>query len=118
MDASQLAETAREQLSLAYELTKPALLAAFAKISGATELLEPLTARVLVLQVQLHDYVVRLAAVPWLRELLEGISEIGAVQDVTHVALGQRKLAPDAWREGFRSLIALRSRCYGSSCSS
>lgn len=96
MDVGQLAETAKEQLLVAYELSKPALLAASAKLSGATELMEPLGAKVMALQAQLHDYVVRLAAVPAMRELLESISEVGAVQDVTHAALGQRKLTPAA----------------------
>ena len=63
-------------------------------------------------QAQLQDYIVRLAAIPAVQMPLEYIAEahfvsqmcepimsfckVGIVQDVSHAALGQRKMSPEA----------------------
>ncbi|CAE7033808.1 unnamed protein product [Symbiodinium natans] len=46
-------------------------------------------------QAQLQDYIVRLAAIPAIQGPLEYIAEVGIVQDVSHAALGQRKMSPE-----------------------
>lgn len=112
MDVAHYADALKEQLLTAWAVAKPTALAAsdaaLSAASGAADLLEPMSAKVMVAQalcssecphhmkgstlvvadvmrpsshwslhcqVQLHDYVVRLSAVPAVQGVLESISE-------------------------------------------
>lgn len=100
LNVSHYVDVVKEQLLSAWAVAKPTALAAsdaaFTAATGAADFLEPMSAKVMVAQAQLHDYVVRLSAVPAVQEVLESISEVGVVQDVAHATLGQRKLAPES----------------------
>mmetsp|Transcript_9541 Transcript_9541/g.16411 ORF Transcript_9541/g.16411 Transcript_9541/m.16411 type:complete len:456 (-) Transcript_9541:122-1489(-) len=100
LNVSHYVDVVKEQLVSAWAVAKPTALAAsdaaLTAATGAADFLEPMNAKVMVAQAQLHDYVVRLSAVPAVQGVLESISEVGLVQDVAHATLGQRKLAPES----------------------
>ena len=95
INVSHYADVVREQLTTAWAVAKPTALAAsdaaLTAASGAADLLEPMGVKVMVaqalqchdsprcltswVQAQLHDYVVRLSAVPAVQGVLQSISE-------------------------------------------
>ncbi|CAE7568847.1 unnamed protein product [Symbiodinium pilosum] len=75
--------------------------------SKVASFLEPFGSRMILAQAQLQDYVVRLAAIPAIQHPLEYIAEVGIVQDVSHAALGQRKMSAETMLWLFLMLAGL-----------